>query len=333
VVDRVAGWRVRNFSDTVAPVTGWVHAAFFKGLEDWAALTKSGPLYGFLIEKGREQNWDMLPRVYDADDLCIGQTYFSLYDKYRDTAMIRKVIERVDYVMAHPDHQPLITESGKYYRNRWGWCDALFMAPPVYAAIARHTGEMKYLDFCLSEFKVTTDSLYDKSDKLYYRDLRFIHDKGPTGKKVFWARGNGWVYAGLAMMLELVPRTHSSYNYYEKLFLDMTGAILACQDKEGAWHSSLLEPGIYPQPENSAGGFFVFGLARGLNLGILKGRRYRRAATLGWWSLNKYVHKDGKLGYIQPIGHAPLLVGSDMTAPYGVGAYLLAAAELSKLKR
>ena len=328
--DRVADWQMKNYSDTV-PVTGWVHAALYRGMVEWADATQSEKIYQFLYQIGEQQQWGMPERVYDADDLCVGQTYFRLYDKYGKEEMISKIKDRVDYIIAHPDTNSLITKDGKYYRNRWGWCDALFMAPPVYARLYQKSNDKKYLDFCFAEYKVTTDSLYDRKEHLFYRDLRLVNNRDSKGEKIFWGRGNGWVYGGLAFLLTTVPNTHPSYQYYHDLYLEMTEAIIKSQDKQGSWHSSLHDAETYLQPENSSSGFFVFGLSWGVNNGILKNEAHRNAALSGWRALQKYVGKNGKLGFVQPIGHAPLTITSDMTAPYGVGAYLLAATEMRKM--
>jgi len=333
IVNKVVDWQMQRVSDSVAPINGWVYAALFRGMAEWAGVTDSKTIYDYLYKVGEKHSWDMLPRVYDADDLAIGQTYFKLYDKYGEEKMIKKVAERVDYIIGHPDTAPLITEKGKYYRGRWGWCDALFMAPPVYARLYQKTGNVKYLDFCFAEYKVTTDSLFDKSASLFFRDLSLVDSTNSKGENVFWGRGNGWVYAGLPFLLNTVPKSHPSYNYYLNLYQEMTKAIVACQDETGTWHSSLLEKEAFPQPENSASGFFVYGLAWGVNNGILNDPASRTAAIKGWHSLQKYVDANGKLGFVQPIGHAPIMVKQETSAPYGVGAYLLAAAEMSRLNK
>lgn len=328
--DKVANWQMQNMIDTL-PKVGWVNAALYRGMVEWADANKSEPIYNFLLQVGEDQKWDMLERVYDGDDLCIGQTYFRLYDKYHREEMISKVKDRVDFIMAHPDTNALITKDGKYYRNRWGWCDALYMAPPVYARLYQKTGDQKYLDFCFAEYKVTTDSLYDRKHHLFYRDLRLVANRDANGQKIFWGRGNGWVYAGLAFLLQTVPTTHPSYQYYRNLYVEMTGAIINSQDSKGSWHTSLLDAITYPQPENSASAFFVYGLTWGLNNNILTGKEHYNAVMKGWKALQSHVDQNGKLGFVQPIGHAPRDITADMSAPYGVGAYLLAATELQKL--
>ena len=41
---------------------------------------------------------------------------------------------------------------GQNGSNRWSWCDALFMAPPVYALLANVTGDNGYREFMNREF-------------------------------------------------------------------------------------------------------------------------------------------------------------------------------------
>lgn len=45
------------------------------------------------------------------------------------------------------------------------------------------------------------------------------------------------------------------------------------------------------------------------------------------------IHENGKLGWVQPIGQDPKKVTKDMTATFGVGAFLLAATEMYKLTK
>ena len=42
--------------------------------------------------------------------------------------------------------------------------------------------------------------LFDKEEKLFYRDHRYFNQKEANGTKVFWGRGNGWVLGGLSTM-------------------------------------------------------------------------------------------------------------------------------------
>ena len=83
--------------------------------------------------------------------------------------MIAPTIEQFDFIMYHPAKSTLNWKT-KYNQDRWSWCDALFMSPPVWAKLYTITGEQKYLDFMVEEFKATTNFLFDNKENLYYRD-------------------------------------------------------------------------------------------------------------------------------------------------------------------
>jgi rhamnogalacturonyl hydrolase YesR len=202
------------------------------------------------------------------------------------------------------------------------------MAPPVYVALYQITGDVRYVDFMNKEYKVTTDSLFDAQASLYYRDIRYKTQQEKNGAKVFWARGNAWVYAGLAMILNDLPKTHPSYSYYKDLYLRMSPAVVASQDKQGSWHPSMLDLDAYPMPDNSASGLFLYGIAWGLNHQMLTGKVYEDAAQKGWKAIKSYVQEDGKLGFVQPIGSSPEIASKDLTEVYGVGAFLMAASQM-----
>jgi unsaturated rhamnogalacturonyl hydrolase len=214
-------------------------------------------------------------------------------------------------------------------QTRWCWSDALFMAPPAWIALSKQTGDPRYLAHADREYWATSDYLYDPANHLYFRDSRFITKRSEAGQKIFWGRGNGWVFAGLARILNDLPKDHPSRPRYEAQFKEMAAKIITLQGEQGYWPVSLLEP--QATPETSGTGFFVYGLAWGLNHGLLPAARYRPAVDRGWTALSAAVEPGGKLGWVQRVGEAPDKVGPDDTQLYGVGAFLLAASEVSKL--
>lgn len=223
-------------------------------------------------------------RQYHADDICVGQAYLMLYQRYKDPAMLRPVKQRADSVIAFPAETKIHIKA-KNGSKRWSWCDALFMAPPVYALLANITGDNSYREFMNCEFYASSRSLFDAAENLYYRDARYFDKREKNGKKVFWGRGNGWCYAALAILLETLPESDPMYDYYRRMFLRMSEAVVACQDARGSWHPSMLDHETYPMPENSASGFFTYGLAWGVNHGLLTAPVYKRAARRGWKAL------------------------------------------------
>lgn len=81
------------------------------------------------------------------------------------------------------------------------------MVMPVMTKMYKLTGDRKYLDK-LYEYLLASDSImFDKEENLYYRDAKYVYPKHKTanGIKDFWARGDGWVLAGLAKVLKDMP--------------------------------------------------------------------------------------------------------------------------------
>jgi rhamnogalacturonyl hydrolase YesR len=104
--------------------------------------------------------------------------------------------------------------------------------------------------------------LYDPVEQLYYRDSRFFDRRDAKGRKMFWSRGNGWVVAGLALMIPKLPKGEPDRKKLEKLFVEMAGKVKALQKPDGYWAPSLLAPEDSP-PESSGTAFYTYGLAWG----------------------------------------------------------------------
>jgi rhamnogalacturonyl hydrolase YesR len=51
---------------------------------------------------------------------------------------------------------------------------------------------------------------------------------------------------GLVRVLQYLPTNHPNRSRFEQLFKDMAGKVLACQQPDGLWRASLLDPGSYP---------------------------------------------------------------------------------------
>jgi rhamnogalacturonyl hydrolase YesR len=180
------------------------------------------------------------------------------------------------------------------------------------------------------EFWITMETLYDKKEKLVYRDTRFFTKKETNGAKVFWGRGNGWVVAALARVMNFLPKDYPSRPQYENRFQEMMSRIVTLQDNNGYWHTSLLDTETYKSPETSATGFYTFALWWGINNGLLKKEVYLQPAIRAWGAMVKAVQPDGMLGYVQPIGDAPQNVSAAKNEVYGTAALLLAGLEITR---
>ena len=183
----------------------------------------------------------------------------------------------------------------------------------------------------MQEWKQTTEWLWDADESLYYRDQRFIGNPSPAGKKVFWARGNGWVLGGLVEILQSLPKERPEYAYFENTFKVMAAKIKSIQQENGTWAPSLLDPKQIPQDESSGTAFFTYGLAWGINNGLLNRAEYEPVVRKGWQALCKRQQRNGRLINIQPQGDSPVEFDPDSTVIYGMGAFISAGSEVYKL--
>lgn len=93
---------------------------------------------------------------------------------------------RTEWVMEHPSKGSFLLDYGDASTlEKWTWCDALFMAPPVYARLYNITGDKKFLRFMDKEYKETYEFLYDKDARLFYRDHRYFTQKRPMVRRCF----------------------------------------------------------------------------------------------------------------------------------------------------
>jgi unsaturated rhamnogalacturonyl hydrolase len=299
----------------------WTWAALYTGF--LAVPDKvAGDKYQQAMMKVSEQlDWQPGPRVMHADDQAIGQTYLGLYALHLDRKMIDPLIARLNAEMATPD--PTDPE-----RPLWWWCDALFMAPPVYAQMAAVTGDQKYLAYMDRQWDITTKLLYNRDKHLYFRDASYLDKKEKNGEPLFWSRGNGWVMAGIVRVLKELPANSPLRPKYVALLRDMAAEMVSIQGRDGLWRPGLLDPDAYALPEVSGSSFITYALAYGVNEGILDRATYKPAIEKAWAGLLTHVYADGRLGSIQPVGGAPGPFTETSSYVYGVGAYLLAGSEI-----
>lgn len=300
----------------------WTFAALYTGFMA-AARTLPEPRYGdAMMQVGNKFEWKLGPRLTHADDQAIGQTYLELYREHHDSKMIAPTREQFDALMKTPDDPE---------KPVWWWCDALFMAPPVWARLYQATGNKTYLDYMDHEWWITSNLLYDPEERLYFRDASYLHKTEANGKKIFWSRGNGWVMAGLVRVLEEMPEDYPSRQKYVDQYRQLAERVAGLQGSDGLWRPGLLNADAYPLPEVSGSAFFIYSLAWGINHGLLDRGKYLPVVEKGWAGLLSHIYEDGRLGCIQPIGAAPGAFKPSSSYVYGVGAFLLAGSELDLL--
>ncbi|WP_159820937.1 glycoside hydrolase family 88/105 protein [Colwellia sp. 20A7] len=335
---------------------GWVYAAFHVGMSRWSSLAETQGEKKYIQlqhDIAKKNKYLFAPRVYNADDYAIGQLYLDLYEKYKDPEMLvpLKVIfelimqnpatvdldfEKVTQNFAHKESHMAEEFAGRSFplapcKSRWCWADSFFMGPPVWIHLSEVTGDKRYLEFANKEFWATANYLWDDKDDLFFRDSRFFDKREANGEKVIWARGVGWVAAGLARILESLPADHVDRPKYEDTFKRMMARLAGSQQDDGLWRPSVLAPESKPFKESSGTALITFAYASGINQGILDKQKYLPVISKAWAGLVDAVQPSGKLGWVQKIGYAPDSVSSEDTQVFAIGAFLLSGTEIYKL--
>lgn len=328
VMRLAADWQLAHPS--AHPPYDWTQAAFYTGVMALADVSGDAKYLAAMRAMGEATQWRPGLRPGHADDYAVISTYARLAVIDKDKTKLAPALALFNFLVDRRYDEPLTWGNGIETREL-AWCDALFMGPPALSAVSVATGDRKYLDLAGRLWWKTTDYLYDKEEHLYYRDSRYFDTREPNGRKVFWSRGNGWVIAGLARVLQDMPADYPERPRFVALFGEMAAKVASVQGADGYWRSSLLDPDSLPNPETSGTGFFTFSLAWGINQGLLSRTQHEPSVRRGWSALVNAVQPDGCLGWVQRIGDKPGATSQDTTEVYGVGALLLAGSEVYKL--
>jgi len=307
---------------------------------------------------GKDHNWKVAPREWldegGGNPLTCSQTWIECFMVKHKQKMIKDIqavladTSRLKTPASNPEKW--FCEGGRIYS------DALYVGAPVLAMLYNITGDDKYLKILDHFYWTVTGKLYDPASFLYYRDSTFIQrtdgkniryslcelagvrggkyldrQVSANGKKIFWSRGNGWAMGGLARVIKYLPEGIPSRAKYIRLYKEFAAGIKRTQGKDGYWRPNLDDPQEFLNPETSGTGFFVYGLAWGINNGLLDAGEYGECVKKGWSALVKAVNRDGKVLWGQRVGHAPAYVVLEDTHEYVTGAFLLAASEIYKL--
>ncbi|MDR0745159.1 MAG: glycoside hydrolase family 88 protein [Mediterranea sp.] len=338
--------RVNNYWQTHNPVHGnsfWHRAVYHTGNMEAYHLTKEPEYLEFSQAWAEHNEWkgaksdnkeewkytygETDKHVLFGDFQACFQVYADLYNLAPEDYKIARAREVIEYQMS----------TG--YTGYWWWADGLYMVMPVMTRLHKITQNPLYLEKMYEYLAFADSIMYDTEVSLYYRDAKYVYPehKSMNGKKDFWARGDGWVLAAFARVLQDLPADDNYRNEYIERFRAISKAVAGSQQPEGYWTRSMLDPEHAPGPETSGTAFFAYGMLWGVNNGFLSKDEYAPVIDKAWKYLTTVaLQPDGRVGYIQPIGEKAIpgqVVDANSQADFGVGAFLLAACEMVRYLR
>jgi unsaturated rhamnogalacturonyl hydrolase len=321
--------RVIKFGLKASNDNDWIQGAYYAGVMGMLEMTKDKQYFDTAKKWGTNHGWkawNNSTTTTNGDDQCCFQTYCECF--MQDTSAANKYMYEpaLANITNMFDKAPLAS-------RRYGWCDLLFMAPAGVTRLAIVSKTPRLIDSMNAYWWNTSTWLYDATDHLYFRDGGFIYPLNPTknGKKMFWARGNGWVVAGLARVLQYLPANYADRTKYVTQLQEMSAALKKVQGSDGLWRTSLLDSAQYPDPEMSGTCFFTYAMAWGINNKILDRATFEPVVRKAWSGMTKNVQASGALMRVQDVNWMPGPTTLNMSKPYAEGAFCLTGNEMIKL--
>ena len=334
-MNKYADPTVPTFVWKVRPSSLWTRAVYYEGLMALYEIDKDQRYADYTDKWANFHQWT--PRngvkTTDADDQCCGQTYIDRYIQTgsKDQQKIKAVIENLDNQMA----------TGKL--GYWTWIDAIQMAMPLYFQVYKITGDRKYADHAMKMYRWTRNEcgggLFNKQTGFWWRDADFVPPyKEKDGMDCYWSRGDGWVYAALVRVMNLLPKKDKYYKELKKDFVLMSNAFASCIREDGFWNCSLVSPTTFGGKETTGTSLFLYGMSWGVRNKVLKEKVYKPICDKVWNALQtESVHADGFLGFVQGTGKQPsdsqpvTYTSVPDFEDFGTGCFLLGASEYYKL--
>jgi rhamnogalacturonyl hydrolase YesR len=301
----------------------WDNATFHSGNMALYRLTGDTRYRDYTLAWAKAHNFGLYPDTssapYYADHEAAGQVYLDLY---HDNPLPQ-------YLAALRAHIAAQVATGK--NNYWTWVDALNMAMPTIVRLGVLDATPSYLESAHSmyTFTKTKAGFYDPAKSLWWRDKNYV------GTDTYWSRGNGWAIAAHAKVLAATPASSPHRAEYIANLQQMAAALRTAQRSDGFWNASLTQPTVDSGQETSGTAFHTYGIAWGVNNGVLDRSTYLPVVRNAWQALATVaLQSNGLVGYTQGAGQRPsdnYPWNAQSTANFGVGGFLLAGSEVINL--
>jgi rhamnogalacturonyl hydrolase YesR len=154
-----------------------------------------------------------------------------------NTADTRPMIDNyISYIM----NKEFRLTDGTLARNRplpnTLWLDDLFMSLPALAQMGVLTGDKKYFDEALKQYRQFSSRMFNKEKGLYMHG--WVQDMDPH-PQFHWARANGWAIMTKIELLDALPDNYPGKEGLIDMLKKHVAGLAERQDKTGFWHQLL----------------------------------------------------------------------------------------------
>lgn len=230
------------------------------------------------------------------------------------------------------------------------WDDTVFMIGEFLLGMYQATGDEKYLDEFIHQFRLHREKLqnkewglwvhgWDSDNKVHctFCSQMYWANKESRRSAEMWGRGNGWIVVTLADALKIIPRTNPYWNETAGYLKEMLAHLPDLQDKKtGHWFQL---PARNTEPDNwiesSCTAMFAYGINAALQLNVVGGIAFSSSVKMAVEGLRNYSLVPTKKRYLTTqnvctgtcIGNSKYYFKrkSKQGSPYGIGMAILLA--------
>lgn len=127
-------------------------------------------------------------------------------------------------------------------------------------------------------------------DRLQLPDGLFHHS--PDAPHL-WARGNGWMAAGMALLLRYLPPDDPRFGKILGRYRKMMETLLAMQRDDGLWGQLVDDPASWSETSGSA--MFAYAFQEGVNSGWIDAGRFSKAASRAYSAIVARMDRFGNV--------------------------------------
>jgi rhamnogalacturonyl hydrolase YesR len=264
------------------PEFGAIHYAevgTWYGALTFAQRTRDRKLRAKLVERfepflGSERG--LVPPPNHVDNSVFGALPLEIYlqtrrAKYRALGL---AMADTQWAEARPDG---LTQQTRF------WIDDMFMITSLQTQAWRVTKKEIYLDRAAGEMVAYLDRLQRPNGLFFHA----------PDSPFFWGRGNGWMAAGMTLLLAALPEWHPHRHAILQAYRSMMATLLANQGADGMWRQLIDQPSAWPESSSTA--MFTFAFVTGVKRGWLDAESYAPAARRGWIALVGYLNENGEV--------------------------------------
>jgi len=240
-----------------------------------SGLLKDTMMIGLLAERYRE---DKLPKntANHVDANVCGIIELELYLHTGRPELLARGLELADGQWINPRSDGL-TRQTRY------WIDDVWMIGILQVEAWRATKKPFYLERAALEI----DSYLAK---LQQPTGLFFHGQAAP---LYWGRGNGWVAAGLAEIISVLPKTNPHYASLLSGYRKMMESLLRYQAPSGMWRQLVDHEEAWE--ESSCTAMFGYAVTLGVRSGLLPSADYLPVVEKAWLALTDHIDEQGRL--------------------------------------